>query len=442
MRACVLLVALLSACAPEPRGPAPKAVSDGVPKGWSATSPMSVPRFLHTATLLPDRRVLITGGCKNTGAEQMKRGLPPDSTRALEVVCLGAHRSAEVYDPNKGKFVPVSDMGEERFEHQAVLVPTGSKSTCGPRCGQVLVVGGNLNNSNGNRSTAEVFNPKTASWSSAPSPEPLASGSLVAIPARPRAACGKACGKVLMIGRTLLGGSAAALYDPVKNSWQSTATPPVQLGFPGFTTTLLPSGEVLVLGALASVRPAPGVGGGRAFPADPAVYQPAKGRWRLLNGAGSVFRSGHTATLLNKGRVLIAGGVRIASNSVLGSAELFDAGAAGGSGRFKPVRSLGQARRYHLAVPLGKSVMVTGGGPPLEPPTPGVPAALPGPETYDVGQGKWFPIGGAPEYRGSLRKTISPVFTATPLSANSVLFAGGIDADDRALASAEIYSAP
>ena len=63
----------------------------------------------HTATLLPDGRVLIVGGC-----------------------CDDDLASAEVWDPATASFGPAGSLAEVRSGHTATLLPDG----------RVLVVGG------------------------------------------------------------------------------------------------------------------------------------------------------------------------------------------------------------------------------------------------------------------------------------------------------------
>jgi hypothetical protein len=71
---------------------------------FSRTGSMKTGRWLHTATLLQDGRVLIAGGRS-----------PKDSTYA----------SAEVYDPGSGKFSSAGSMGAGRQQHTATLLPDG-----------------------------------------------------------------------------------------------------------------------------------------------------------------------------------------------------------------------------------------------------------------------------------------------------------------------------
>lgn len=113
-----------------------------------------------------------------------------------------------------------------------------------------------------------------------------------------------------------------------------------------FTATLLNNGQVLVAG---------GTHRGAAALAESELYNPATGNF-TITGSLNTARHGHTATLLNNGKVLIAGGVD-ASNTALSSAELYDPTA----GTFTPTGSSACACRYAATLlPTGK-VLFTGG---------------------------------------------------------------------------------
>jgi hypothetical protein len=71
--------------------------------------PLTIPRFGHTATLLQDGRILLTGGFTSCSA-----------------VKCPASRSVEIIDVESGKIETLNDMNEERAMHEAVLLSDGS----------------------------------------------------------------------------------------------------------------------------------------------------------------------------------------------------------------------------------------------------------------------------------------------------------------------------
>ncbi|GGU12229.1 DUF6603 domain-containing protein [Streptomyces lateritius] len=92
---------------------------------WTPTGSLTTARVGHQATLLPDGRVLVTGG--DTPA-----GRPGGTYRA------GSLDSAEIYDPTTGAWTLAARMPGGRGRHRAVLLPTGKVlvlgGTGGPRC--------------------------------------------------------------------------------------------------------------------------------------------------------------------------------------------------------------------------------------------------------------------------------------------------------------------
>ena len=109
---------------------------------------MSLPRVGHTATVLNDGRVLITGGVQLDGNGNINN----DSFE----------RTAEIYDPKTGTFESTnSTMSQRKAFHSAVLI----KST-----GEVLITGG-LSIIEGKLTTvltAEVYNPNSGSFNPTP----------------------------------------------------------------------------------------------------------------------------------------------------------------------------------------------------------------------------------------------------------------------------------
>jgi len=96
-------------------------------------------RDSHTATLLPDGRVLVVGG-----------GCPPTQK------CQDHAVVAEVWDPQTATFEPAGSLAQLREGHTATLLPDG----------RVLVVGGS-GWDGGDLASAEVWDPTTASFSPA-----------------------------------------------------------------------------------------------------------------------------------------------------------------------------------------------------------------------------------------------------------------------------------
>ena len=96
---------------------------------------MLVARVGHTATLLPDGRVLVgAGGC----------------TRGLGG-CADGLDSAELYDPSGGTWTVAASLANSRYDHAATLLLDGS----------VLVVGGD--GAGGTLASAELFDPRGGS---------------------------------------------------------------------------------------------------------------------------------------------------------------------------------------------------------------------------------------------------------------------------------------
>lgn len=226
---------------------------------WSATGNLITARLNHTATLLPDGRVLIVGGFATFTGDRFTHILnsvelyDPTTGTWSETGKLNTHRythtatllengkvlvsggvsdfdsgvldSAELYDPDTGTWSTTGKLNTPRGGHTATLLQNG----------KILVAGGEGNPISNDEvaliSSAELYDPVTGTWKT--------TGGLKTD--RPGLATLLHNGKVLVAGY-----DAAQLYDPETETWSLTA----RLNAPrhAHTTTLLPDGRVLAAG--------------------------------------------------------------------------------------------------------------------------------------------------------------------------------------------------
>ncbi|MDC0712741.1 kelch repeat-containing protein [Stigmatella sp. ncwal1] len=212
-------------------------------------------------------------------------------------------------------------------------------------------------------------------------------------------------GKVLITGG-YNGGylASAALYDPATGTWSATGS--MAAARSGPTATLLNNGKVLIAG---------GYPGGAATA---ELYDPTTGTWSATGSMPSG-RGSHTATLLPNGKVLVAGGW---TTGPLTTAALYDPA----SGTWNATGSLASARDLHTAtlLPNGK-VLVAGGSTNVN-----ATATLATAEVYDPASGTWSTTASLATARNH--------HTATLLPHGKVLVAGG-STGSSSLASAEVY---
>jgi N-acetylneuraminic acid mutarotase len=216
----------------------------------------------HTATLLLDGKVLVTGGF----------GAPVNGIGT-------ATNSAELFDPATGRWTPTSPMSARRAFHTATLLHNG----------RVLVV---------DAQGAELFDPATETW--------RATG-------RPNAAHNSHTATLLANGKVLVAGGLGnqpELYDPATGQW--TFTGALNAARSRHTATLLPDGRVLVAGGENATSGPLG---------SAEVYNPATGQWTLTSPMRRA-RTVHTATLQVDGQVLVVGGAD--AFRYLVTAERFD----------------------------------------------------------------------------------------------------------------------
>jgi hypothetical protein len=176
---------------------------------WTMTGAMHEARARHTATLLPDGRVLVAGGASNVDDN--------DSGGPL----IGAER----YDPRSGTWTVTGSLHAARSRHTAVLLHDGL----------VLVAGG------GNAAPAELYHPRTGTWTVTGSPhyvDDFETGEAATLLPN---------GLVLVAGNALdVSNNAADLYNPHTGRWTITGSLHEPRQFQ--PSTLLSTDQVLVAG--------------------------------------------------------------------------------------------------------------------------------------------------------------------------------------------------
>lgn len=204
---------------------------------WESVGEMLMPRFEHTATLLPDGRVLIAGGL----GEQRQEVVPV--------------ADVELYDPNTRTFSRTAPMRQARTDHAAVALDDG----------QVLLVGGDAGDEA--IASAEVFDPSRGSWSeAAPLRQPRRGHSATLLDDGTVLA---AAGEFFVRGsRTSL--ASAERYDPTQDVWANAG----EMGCPRSEhgAALLADGSVLL------------VAGDATFPGDPPIAQSCADVYRPTTG--------------------------------------------------------------------------------------------------------------------------------------------------------------
>lgn len=388
---------------------------------WATTNGLNTARAGHTATLLPNGLVLVAGGYGTATAElynpssntwtytgSLINGRFWHSATLLPnglVIAAGGEgsnsvtlSSAELYNWTNGTWTLTGSLNQARMYHTATLLPNG-----------VVLAAGGFIPSLGSLASAEEYDPALGEWTWTCSLNNTRYAQTATLLPQ---------GAVLFAGGVVgTGDSSNSLASselfPAPPEDKDFASPSwMSQGVCAHTTTLLPSGLVLVAGGLAPT--------GSVTNAN--LYNAASNAWTSTYGLNTA-RNFHTATLLPNDLVLVAGGVETNSSgsTVLSSGELFYPSTV----TWSNTGPLNTARQNHTATLLPDGLVLCAGGLGES----GAPLASA--ELYYPSSGGWTNT-------GSLN-TARTLHTATLLPNGLVLVAGGLAAGG-VTASSELYN--
>ena len=289
---------------------------------WSTTGSMSIGRFIFTAMLLPNGKVLVAGG--DTPGEIITN-------------------TAELYDPTTGAFTPTGSMHQARVGFSATLLQNG----------KVLVEGG-ASNTVGALNTAELYDPATGTWAMTGKMKEgrqqhsavlLSDGRVLVTGGNiDRAPCADVCVNTI---------TESELYDPSTGQWKVVGEMTIARSF--FTTDLLPTGKAIAVGG--RVHTGPDYFDYHAI-AWADLYDPATRKWSAT-GTMSISCEDHSTSLLSNGQVLMMGGTTVDFNGItVASAELYDST----TGVWTITGSMLQGRERFTATLLQNGQVLVAGG--------------------------------------------------------------------------------
>ena len=270
-------------------------IYDPATNAWTETAgAMSVGRRSHAATLLPNGRVLISGG---------GNGVSTTSSMPLA--------SVEVFDPATGLFTVIGNMTQARSAHSAILLDDGT----------VLITGGSTGMGTlYPTTTAEIFNPADNSFTAV---GPMNYSHLAQLPGRLRDGRIVQGASYYNDAHTSAGGritGESEMYTPATRTFAPIPPmfkPRIDIGALG-----LLDGTLLVAGGVTTSPSFPSI-----FQPTSEVFDPAAGAWKL-SGIMSTGRDEFSGLLLDDGRAVISGGFVSPGAVLLRTVEVYTPGLA------------------------------------------------------------------------------------------------------------------
>jgi len=302
---------------------------------FRATGRMVTPRYLYTATLLQNGKVLVAGGLT---------GLTPTA-------------KAELYDPATQKFTATGAMATARAMHAAALLNDGT----------VLIVGGIADNNGDTVASAEIYNPSTGLFTPTTGNLPASAGE-AGLTATLISGCGCVNDGSVLIAGGFTGGlfavpsstNSLSMYSPTTKTFRALRAMRDERVF--HTATLVSLGRVLITGGyqgqalvkkgVVSQLEGRTLNTAEVFTAKTQVAACVGGQVGAhckpsMKGS----RAGHAAVLVNtgilKGDVLLTGGIDSTPTvpAVQNTAEIYSTAA----GAFVAVGAMKNKRAFHAA---------------------------------------------------------------------------------------------
>ncbi len=276
---------------------------------------MAEARASHTATRLNDGRVLVTGG--------WFQGSPGQNN---------VRQSAEVFNPSSNTWTPVGDMGKQRTDHAALLLPDGRVLITG---GSRLVGGNFLEDLD----DAEVFDPSTGLFTA-----------LAAPMSHTRATHGMVPGAA---GKFVLGGGSDTdlghgWFDTTSMTFQDLGPAASDRARFGAAVAAFDAGGVVIAGGdtLGSV-----------------AFVTSNGFVLNTGSALTMPRSYATAMRIKPDQILVAGGIDFSNGSFIeASCDLIVQGGVSGASTFSTSVRFGTGMAFSAASYLASGDILYCGG--------------------------------------------------------------------------------